>query len=336
MFPQLTRPRQLPHCTHAMSPLTRRQFLARNLATAAGFAALTPKLPTLAAETTRKFTMDLSPGAIGVGGDLPAHIQLAKKHGFESVQPDAGYLSRLDMDGIARLSETLYRAGLKWGAVALDIDFRQGEDTFRKGLAALPRIVTALKCAGVQRAGTWLMPGHNELDFAANSERHVSRLREIAAILHDQGVRFGLEYVGTPSLAKRFKHEFVHNLAQARALIAAINHPAVGVVLDSWHWFMAGDTSSALHQLTNSDIVGVDLNDAPAGVAREDQQDGRRELPVATGVIPVKDFLQALVDIGYDGPMRVEPFNKPLNDLDDDAACAQTIAAFKKAVALVS
>ena len=52
----------------------------------------------------------------------------------------------------------------------------------------------------------------------------------------------------------------------------------------------------------------------------------------STGVIPIKDFVAALVDIGYDGPARAEPFNAALNALDDDAACAKTIAAVKQAV----
>ncbi len=59
--------------------------------------------------------------------------------------------------------------------------------------------------------------------------------------------------------------------------------------------------------------------------------DSRRELPAATGVIDVATFLRALVTIGYDGPVRAEPFNQPLNDLDDDAAVRATADALRKA-----
>jgi predicted xylose isomerase-like sugar epimerase len=76
----------------------------------------------------------------------------------------------------------------------------------------------------------------------------------------------------------------------------------------------------------------VDLNDAPADLEKRDQQDNARELPAATGVIDVAGFVKALIQIGYDGPIRPEPFNKPLNELDNEAACATTIAAMKKAV----
>jgi len=107
------------------------------------------------------------------------------------------------------------------------------------------------------------------------------------------------------------------------------------VVLDSWHWTMAGDTEADLLTLRGEDIVSVDLNDAPAGVPREEQQDGKRELPCATGVIDVATFLKALQRVGYDGPVRCEPFNKTLNDLDNEAACTATVVAMKKAFALI-
>ena len=47
----------------------------------------------------------------------------------------------------------------------------------------------------------------------------------------------------------------------------------------------------------------------------------------ATGVIPVAGFLGALLSMGYDGPVRAEPFNQPLNQMDNEAACAATLPA---------
>ncbi len=49
-------------------------------------------------------------------------------------------------------------------------------------------------------------------------------------------------------------------------------------------------------------------------------------------MIDAAGFVKALVQVGYDGPVRPEPFNKVLNELDNEAACAATIAAMKKAV----
>lgn len=312
---------------------SRRDFIAT---TAAGLAAAFQPLRTRAAAPTRRFTLDLTPGAVGITGELPEIIRLAQAHGFESVQPDAGWLARQDAEGRRRLRAALDEAKLKWGAAGLPVEFRQSDEAFQKDLAALPKAAAALRDVGATRIGTWLMPGHNELEFAANLERHAKRLREVAGILRDHGLRLGLEYVGTPSLRARFKHPFVHNLAGTRQLIAAIGVPGTGFVPDSWHWWTAGDTAAALRELKNEDIVAVDLNDAPAGIPLAEQQDGRRELPAATGVIPVKEFLTVLLEAGYDGPVRAEPFNAPLNALDNEAAAAQVIAALWKAVGLAT
>jgi hypothetical protein len=46
-------------------------------------------------------------------------------------------------------------------------------------------------------------------------------------------------------------------------------------------------------------------------------------------------FLKALERIRYDGPARAEPFNRVLNELDNEAACAATIKAMRKAFELV-
>ena len=283
----------------------------------------------------RRMTIDLTPGAVGISGDLPETLRLAQAHGFESVQPDALFLARQDDEGMARLLDLLQRSRLRWGSAGLPVEFRQTEEVFRKDLEALPRAAAALRKAGASRIGTWISPGHGELEYAANLEIHARRLRDVARVARDHGLRLGLEYVGTPSLRARVRHPFVHRLSQARELIRAIDVPGTGLVLDSWHWWTAGDSVDDLRQLGNQDVVAVDLNDAPAGIPLAEQRDNRRELPMATGVIPVRDFLKVLLDIGYDGPVRAEPFNAPLNQLDNEAAAAQVVAALRKAMALI-
>jgi sugar phosphate isomerase/epimerase len=83
--------------------------------------------------------------------------------------------------------------------------------------------------------------------------------------------------------------------------------------------------------LRGSDVLTVDLNDAPIGLSLDEYRDDHRELPAATGVIPVKDFLGSLVQIGYDGPIQPEPFNAALRAKSLDQACASASAAMKTA-----
>lgn len=221
---------------------------------------------------------------------------------------------------------------LAWAATGLSVEFRKDEAVFREGLSALPAIAAALQKAGATRIGTWLSPSHDELTYRKNFEQHATRLREVAKVLGDNGLRLGLEYVGTQLLLVGRRYPFLHTLAETRELIAGIGSDHVGLVLDSWHWWTAGDTAEDLLSLQNKDIVSVDLNDAPTGLEKKDQLDNARELPAATGVIEVAPFVNALKQIGYDGPVRPEPFNKTLNALENEAACAATIIAMRRAV----
>ena len=80
----------------------------------------------------------------------------------------------------------------------------------------------------------------------------------------------------------------------------------------------------------------MDLNDAPAGIPVDQQIDGKRELPAATGVIDAASFLGALQAIGYDGPVRAEPFNDAVRKMAPAEALAATKAAIEKAFAQVA
>ena len=124
-------------------------------------------------------------------------------------------------------------------------------------------------------------------------------------------------------------------VAETKDLIAEINVDNMGFVLDSWHWYTAHETVEDLRTLTNKDIVACDLNDAPAGLEIDEQIDNRRELPSATGVIDLKAFLRELAILGYDGPVRAEPFNQALNALDNDAAAKATAEAMKRSFELI-
>jgi sugar phosphate isomerase/epimerase len=280
-------------------------------------------------------TLNLTCGSIGVQANQRGAIELAAKHGFESVEAMPGDLAKLSDTEMAELSEWMKSKKVVFGAAGLPVDFRGDDARFEEGLRSLPRAAAALQRAGVTRMGTWLSPSSNSLTYIRNFRQHKERLGKMSAILADHGLRLGLEYVGTKTSRVRARYEFIHSMAETKDLIAEVGAGNIGFVLDTWHWWQANDTVEDILSLRSQDVVAVDLNDAPQGLEKDQQLDGKRELPAATGVIDARGFLTALKQIGYDGPVRAEPFNRPLNDLDNDAACAQTIAALRKAFAML-
>jgi sugar phosphate isomerase/epimerase len=309
--------------------MNRRSFVRSSLA----LAATLPATSFSDESRKRKFSLALTPGSIGVNVQSQQELnELAFRHGFESVEPRAEELAGMSADQVEFILGDRDAKNLIWAAAGLPVEFRKDEATFRESLAKLPAIAAGLQRAGATRMGTWLMPSHDELTYPRNYNQHVIRLREIASILKDHGLRLGLEYVGTQLLLVKGRYPFLHTFAETRELINEIGTGNVGFVLDTWHWWTANDTIEEILSLKNEDIVSVDLNDAPKGIEKRDQLDNERELPAATGVIDVASFVNALIRIGYDGPIRPEPFNKVLNELANEEACAATIIAMKKAV----
>ena len=310
----------------APNTMNRRSFAGTALAVLGGLA-----LPRSTAQQ-RKFYTAFVPGSLGVKADQAKAIELAAKFGYDSVQPFPADLRR---DGAQRHLEALERHKLRWAAAGLPVNFRSDDNSFAEDMAELPANADALQDAGVTRVGTWLSPAHEELTYLQNFKRTANRLRKVAKVLQDRDMRLGLEYVGTKRNWTGSRHSFVHTMAGTKELIAEISVPNVGVVLDSWHWWTSRETGDDIRTLSNDDVVSADLNDAPRGIEREDQYDNRRELPLATGVINVRDFLEALVTIGYDGPIRAEPFNQRLNEMEDEQASRVASESMRKAFALV-
>ncbi|MEM8485229.1 MAG: sugar phosphate isomerase/epimerase family protein [Bacteroidota bacterium] len=284
---------------------------------------------------SRKFTMSLNPGAIGVGAPLDELISYAADFRFEALSPPVSEVRNLSDAQREAVLARLKQHNLAWGSAGLPVDFRKDAATFKSGVEALPGTAAQLKKAGVTRMNTWIMPRHDTLTYRENFAQHAARLREIATILGDNGIRLGLEYVGPYTLRARWRYSFVHSLKETQELLAAIDRPNAGVVLDSFHWFTAHETAEDLLSLNNADIVACDLNDARIGFSVDEQVDGKRMLPAATGVIDLKAFLEVLIGIGYDGPVRAEPFNKTLNDLPNEPAVAATSAAMHEAFNLI-
>lgn len=310
----------------------RRRFLTTGAAAGMAALPLNAARPAAPQNAQRKFYSNLAIGLLGpFHQTLPETVNLAVKYGFEGIDPNADYFTSLSDDDLKRLLDKMEANNLKFGAAGLPVDFRRDEASFSDTLKKLPATADSLKRAGVTRVSTWFAPASNQLTYLQNFRQHAYRMRECALILADRGQRLGFEYVAPRTSRVRAKQPFIHCMVEMKELIAAIGTDNVGFRLDSWHWFNAEETANDILSLQNSDVVTVDLNDAPTGLTLEQYNDGQRELPAATGVIPVKSFLDALVQISYDGPIQAEPNNVNLRAIPMDQALSETSAAMKKA-----
>lgn len=309
-------------------PITRRQFHT-SLAASAALPARTAAAPRTAMK------IHLSAGSIGVKANQAQALEYAAKFGYEAIDADSAYLASLDDSALKRFTDDMRARNVVWGTSGMSVEFRKGDEEFNASIKEWPGRCAALKRAGVTRTTTWISPAHDTLTYLENLKLHGRRLKQVAAICADHGLRFGLEYVGPKTLWTSRRYAFVHSMREMKELLAEIGASNMGFVLDSWHWYTAGETVADLETLTNKDIVSVDLNDAPANIPVEQQVDSRRELPVSTGVINTAGFLNALNKLGCDAPVRCEPFNAALRSLSPELALQATAQAMRKAFDLI-
>ena len=277
-----------------------------------------------------KFYKNLGPGHIGVKANQQQALEYAVKYGFDSITPSPGEFQNKSTSEIRDWLELMKEKGIRYGTSGLPVEFRRDEDRFKTDMARLPKQAGVLRQLGITRIATWITPGHSELTYLQNFKQLKNRFREVANVLKDYDIRLGLEFVGPRTSRARSRFPFICTHIGMMELVDAIDTGNVGLLLDSWHWYTSHGTVDELLQLSNNDIVHVHVNDAPSGIDVDQQMDNRRALPVTTGVIDMKGFINALVKIGYDGPVECEPFDQKLRSMDNDAALQKTIASLNR------
>lgn len=264
----------------------------------------------------------LSAGAIGISAaTLTEGLAAAKSVGFEGLEFNPAEVALL---GPAQVEDMFEAAGVNPAGFGLPVNWRQDEDTWRGDLANLPELARAAAGIGCTRCATWVLPGSNDRELAENVAWHVERFRPIAEILADNGISLGLEFIGPKTLRDQFRYPFVWT-AQDMLDVAAQIGPNVGLLHDCWHWYTSGGTLEELRALRPEQIVYVHINDAPEGIAVDEQVDNDRRLPAQTGVIDIAGYLRTLNEIGYEGPVVAEPFYAPLGGMASDEERLRTV-----------
>ncbi|MFT5999105.1 MAG: 2-keto-myo-inositol isomerase [Neolewinella sp.] len=312
--------------------MQRRSFLASSLVLPATIASANAILPSIAPAHNGKFSISLKADAIGVDGSADDLLSAAEKYGYEALSVPAQWLEGWTDKQKADFVKKAEKKNIGWGASGLPVEFRRTEQQFKSDLGSLNQHAKNLSDIGVTRISTWVISGHATLTYNENMRQQADRLRDCARILGKHGIKLGLEYLGTASIRHNARFAFISTSRELKEMIALIGEPNVGVVLDSYHWHTAEETVEDLMIWKNEEIVAVDLNDANRQLKLVDQTDLARELPGATGVIDLDGFIKALVKIGYDGPVRAEPFSTTLNQMSNELALAATQTAVLEAV----
>jgi 4-hydroxyphenylpyruvate dioxygenase len=155
----------------------------------------------------------------------------------------------------------------------------------------------------MHQVGTDLLLVCSSVSPAASGER--SRIVEDFAELGERAASRGLR-VGYEALAWG-RHVWDHR--QAWDIVQSVDHPNIGLILDSFHSLVRNVPVESLAEIDPKKIFIVQLADAP-WLNMDYLQWSRhfRNLP-GQGEIPVKSFVSELLRTGYRGTLSLEIFN---------------------------
>jgi len=274
----------------------------------------------------------LSLGVLGHSLPFEAKAKIATQHGFAGVDMSMEPIEELGLDGVRRI---LDENGLVAAVCGMPVQFRKDDETFGKDLEALPAYGKAMADVGCTRCATWFMPVYDTPTYEEAFEQLRVRTAAICDVLGEYGIRYGLEFVGPETMRGDRSQEFIYSINTLLPLIKAVDRPNLGMLLDIYHWYTSDGSADDLSKLDDDLIVLVHLNDGQAGVAREDQIDGIRAMPLETGVVDSATFMRALDSLAYSGPLIVEPFSQRIRETPVEDAVAETSTSIDRMLALI-
>jgi 4-hydroxyphenylpyruvate dioxygenase len=155
----------------------------------------------------------------------------------------------------------------------------------------------------MQELGTDLLLVCSNISPAAidDDSRAAADLAEMAERAEKRGLRVGFEALAWGRYISTWKH--------AWKVIEAADHPALGLIVDSFHTLALGDDLSDLAIVPAGKIFFAQLADAPK-LSMDVLSWSRhfRNFP-GQGQLPVATFTRDLIAAGYRGPLSLEIFN---------------------------
>lgn len=262
-------------------------------------------------------------------------IALAGKHSFGGYDVSAGQLQSPNFCAEPLLEEVL-QPGLSRGYLAIPPGKLPATDQdWEAALRFLPVLADRAASLGFQRAGLVILPFHESLRYEDAFEEHRSRINVLTNILDDFGIAVALEYVSPLTRRARYEYHFAHTMQSMLELCTALDSPRAGLLLDSFHWFCAGESREDIEKRSADQVVVVHINDAPPKPV-EEQTVLDRAFPGDTQVIDMAGFIGGLRTIGYSGPVTCEPMSgavEALGSRDPDFIAARTATSVNRILA---
>ncbi|WP_176085314.1 sugar phosphate isomerase/epimerase family protein [Martelella sp. HB161492] len=130
-----------------------------------------------------------------------------------------------------------------------------------------------------------------EDEMRARGERTIEAMASLAPLAQSAGCKLALEPLN------RYETDVISTVSQAISVIDAVNHPALGLLFDTFHANIEEGSIPDAIRMAGNRIVYFQANE------------NHRGFP-GTGHIDWAETMRALAAVGYDGPLTLEPFRR--------------------------
>lgn len=248
----------------------------------------------------------LNPSAIGVSGRQSEVIELALTYGFKHLEVDlAEFQKRVEQQGLPAARRLFDSAKLKVASFELPFSLGANEPEYRAGLEQLKLVGTLAQQLGASLCWTQLEPASDERPFHENFELHRKRLQEVAELLNQFNVRLAVGIRAAAALRAPRAFQFIYQPDQLLLLLKVAGAKNVGLLLDTWDWFVGGGTLEQLRKVPADQIYSVRLADLPTELDPNSADDDQRIQPGEGGSFEVAAVVQYLADARFAGLITV-------------------------------
>jgi 2-keto-myo-inositol isomerase len=240
-------------------------------------------------------------GATTMHASLETDIEVAGQAGYDLIEIWGAKLDKyLKQHGPADLAALLRQARVKpYSMNSIEhINLRSAEDfgRIKESCRRLSGIAQAIGCPYVVVVPS---PRPEGVSKTAIRDDAVAALNELAEIAAASGVGLAFEMLGPRTCS-------VNTLRDAWEIVRRVERSNVGLVLDTFHFYVGGSTLSSIMEIDPAKLFIFHINDVEQG-DRATLTDAQRLLP-GDGAIPLGNICRGLRDIGYKHMVSIELF----------------------------
>jgi 2-keto-myo-inositol isomerase len=226
-------------------------------------------------------------GATTMPAEQAREIQLAAAAGFDLIEFRAPKLEKFFQSAEpAELSQLLRENRLTPLSInALEQINTRPDRTLQQLVAECERVARwaeAVSCPFIIAVPGRLRAPQPEREIVARTRDSLTALVETTAA---RGVGLGFEFLG-------FEDCSVNSLRLALKILDKLDHPQLGLVIDTFHFFLSGDPLELIAEIRPGKLFVFHVNDAE-NLPRRELLDEHRLLP-GEGVIPLRTIWDAL------------------------------------------